>query len=343
MKRFIVATLITAALAAPAAAAEPVPVTHRQFQAVHQDGTSSFFDDTGLLEVVLEGILLNNPEKWLDPTPDPTPGDWQMGGEWEIFVQGEDDDHAGTACWMGQNYGNGPGDANYPNEQFLAEICRLNHDPGTGHVFKAGDRIRVTGTYLFYAGKLNINENHEISPSYDFNVELVKAAVGLPQPEPISISELKDSTDTDIFDPDRLTGGEYYQGRLVRIEDVNVVDPGNWGCENTITIMDSSGLTFPVRLGLGEGIKRYDCPAGQIDVIGILDQAAPGYPPVPTMGYRLLVLDHDGGELVLGGYGNSRGNLPGDINGDYLVDFRDMAALAENWLSGRAGLSGCGQ
>jgi hypothetical protein len=337
------AALVALIAIVPVAAADgPVPVTHRQLQAVHADGTSSF-DDAGPPHVVLEGILLNNPERWLDPTPDSTPGPWQMGGEWEIFVQGEGADHAATACWIGQNYGNGPGDENYTNEQFLAEICRLNRDPATGYVFRAGDRIRVTGTYLFYAGKLNINENHEVDPAYDFSVELVKAAVGLPQPEEIRISDLKDATDADIFDADRLTGGEYYQARLVRIEDVNIIDPENWGPENTITVMDPGGLTFPVRLGLGEGIARHECPAGQIDVIGILDQKAPGYPPDSTMGYRLLVPDHDGSELVLGSYGNRRGNLPGDTNGDCLVDFRDLAELAENWLRVRAGLSGCGQ
>ena len=45
---------------------EPVLVTHSQFQAVHSDGSSSF-DDAGPVEVILEGILLNNPEDWLDP------------------------------------------------------------------------------------------------------------------------------------------------------------------------------------------------------------------------------------------------------------------------------------
>ena len=49
---------------------------------------------------------------------------------------------------MGQNYGNGPGKKNYTNEEWLAEICRLNRDPATGYVFRAGDRVRVTGTYL---------------------------------------------------------------------------------------------------------------------------------------------------------------------------------------------------
>lgn len=343
IKKFNLILVILVAYSSLALAVDPTPVTHWEFQVVNANGSSSF--DSAPFQVVLEGILLNNPEEWLDPTPDPTVASWFMGGQWEIFVQGEDDDHAGTACWIGQNYYNGPGDESYTNEEWLSEICRLNRDPETGYIFRAGDRIRITGTYLFYAGKLNINENHVIDPSYDFSVELLKPAVGLPQPEEIHISDLKSPDNFEIFDPNRLTGGEYYQTRLVRIEDVYVVDPENWGSGNTITIQDENGLTFPILLNLGSGISRYDCPTGQIDVIGIMDQKSTGTPPNldHTKGYRLLVLNYDGNGLVLGDTGHSRGNLPGDINNDYIVDFRDFAELAENWLQNRAGLYGCGQ
>ena len=131
----------------------------------------------------------------------------------------------------GRNYGNGPGDDNYTNEEWLSEICRLNHDSYTGYIFRAGDRVRITGTYLFYAGKLNINENHETSEMFDFKVELVKPAVGLPQPEELQLSDLKNPDNTEIFDSTRMTGAEYYQARLVRIEDVNIIDPDKLGIE----------------------------------------------------------------------------------------------------------------
>jgi hypothetical protein len=340
MKRIKVMCMVLLISGATVLADTPVPVTHWEFQAVHPDGSSSF-DDNGPWQVVLEGILLNNPEEFLDPTPDPTIAPWYMGGQWQIYIQGEGDDHAGTACWMGQNYANGPGDYSYTNEEWLAEICRLNHDLNTGYTFHAGDRVRVTGTYLFYAGKLNINENHEIDPLFDFTVELIKPAVGLPQPEEIKISDLKDASDNFIFDSSRLTGCEYYQARLVRIEGVNVADPQNWGQGETITIRDLNGRTFPVLLGLGDGISRYACPSGQIDAIGILDQEGKGYPPDLKGGYRLLVLNYDGNGLVLGDTGHSRGNLPGDINKDYIVDFKDFAELANNWLKSTAGLYGC--
>ena len=339
MKR-VVCLLLLAAMGPLALCDEPVAVSHWAFQAVHPDGSSSF-DDQGPWQVVLEGIVLNNPEQWLDPTADPTVGPWLMGGEWEIFVQGEGDDHAGTACWMGQNYGNGPGSDNYTNEEWLAEICRLNRDADTGYIFRAGDRIRVTGTYLFYGGKLNINENHQTLPVFDFQVALVKAGVGLPAPEAITLADLKDADDREIFDPNRLSGAEYYQARRVRLEGVTVVDPGNWGMGQTITVTDGQGRTLPVMLALGEGIGRYPCPAGVIDVIGIMDQKAPGYPPDPTKGYRLLVMNYDGNGLVLGDLGHARGNLAGDVNHDAVVNLEDLAALAADWLASRAGLCDC--
>lgn len=325
-----------------AIASDPCAVTHWEFQAVHEDGTSSF-DDTGPTRVILEGIILKSPEKWLDPTADDTVGPWLMGGQWEVYIQGEGGDHAGTAVWMGQNYGNGPGYENYTNEQWRAEICRLNHDPCTGYVFNPSDRVRVTGRYLFYKGKLNINENHEIGTDFDFTVELVEPAVGLPSPEVVEVSDLKDANDNEIFDQMRLTGCEYYQSRLIRINEVNIIDPNNWGIGKTITIQDANGLTFPVGLGIGAGIARYNCPTGQIDVIGILDQKAPGVPPNidNTKGYRLLVLNYDGNGLVLTDRGCKRGNLPGDINTDFKVDFKDFGELAARWLECKDGLCGC--
>lgn len=297
--------------------------SHRDFQAVDKQGNSTFIKN-GIQEVQLEGILLNSPEHWVDPTPDPTAAPFQMGGEWEIFVQGEGDDHAGTACWLGQNYGNLPWtDESYTNEAWLAEIAWLNRDPNTGTVLRPGDRIRVTGRFLFYAGKLNINEQHRIASSNDFWIELVKPSVGLPQPEEVTLLDLKDDTDTPLFDPDRLMGPEYYQARLVRIRDVNIVNPENWGRDSDITVTHSTGRTFPVRLCRGTGLSLYPCPEGQIDIIGIMDQKSTD----GTKGYRLLVLDYDGNGMVLGTLSTQRGNLPGDLNNDYRVDERDLAIL----------------
>jgi hypothetical protein len=326
--------------------AETMEVTHSQFQVIDEAGNSRFQQDYPQADkVVLEGILLNSPEQWLDPTPDPTVAPWYMGGQWEIYIQGEGSDHAGTACWMGQNYGNGPGYDNYTNQQWQDEIYRLNRDPQTGYVFRPGDRVRVTGRFLFYAGKLNINENHDVGPGFDFTMELIKPMVGLPQPEAIKLSDLVVPSDAGdgrvepIFDADRLQGPEYYQARLVRIEDVNIVDPENWGPDADITVQDANGLNFPVHLCLGVGFSQYPCPLGWIDMIGIMDQEASGYPPDPKTGYRLLVLDYDGNGYVVGTLSTQRGNLPGDVNGDFRVDVNDVDILEENLGREVAGLA----
>lgn len=83
MKKVSLVCVFLLIAGAAAFAGEPVPVTHWQFQAVYPDGSSSF-DDNGPWQVVLTGILLNNPEEYLDPTPDPTiaPGSWAGGGKY---------------------------------------------------------------------------------------------------------------------------------------------------------------------------------------------------------------------------------------------------------------------
>jgi hypothetical protein len=310
-------------------------VTHQELQAVDEDGVGTY-DDTD--KVIITGVVLNNPEEMLDPTP----GTGYMGGQWQIYIQGEGDDHAGTAVWYGQYYAKVGGSGNYTDEELLDELCRINHDPNTNYTFAAGDRVRVTGWYKFYKGKINANEKHQVEPMFDFEVELVKPAVGLPQPEFVTLDMVKDGNDQYIFDETRLTGCEYYQARLVRVNDVNIIDPEGWGPDNTVTITDANGLTFPVKLGIGDGFTRFDCPTGQIDIIAIFDQESSGY-LVCKDGYRLWVTDYDGNGLVLTDRGHERGNLPGDINTDYIVDFYDFAELAGNWLQQRSGLSDCGE
>lgn len=56
----------------------------------------------------LYGVVLNDPEDMLDTTPnDSLTGMWQLGGQWQVFVQTTlPNDFGGTALWMGQNYGN---------------------------------------------------------------------------------------------------------------------------------------------------------------------------------------------------------------------------------------------
>ncbi len=308
-------------------------VTHWQLQAVDEYGVGTY---EATDKVIITGIVLNNPEEMLNPTP----GTGYMGGEWQIYIQGEGDDHAGTAVWYGQYYAKVGGSGNYTDEELLDELCRINRDPDTGYIFAAGDRVKVTGWYKFYKGKINVNEKHQVEPMFDFEVELVEPAAGLPHPELIALDMVKDGSDQYIFDQTRLTSCEYYQARLVRVNDVNIIDPENWEPDGTVTITDANGLTFSVKLGIGDGFTRYVCPTGQIDVIAIFDQESSGYMDCRD-GYRLWVTDYDGNGLVLTDRGHKRGNLPGDINTDYQVDFKDFAELAANWLNCTSGLCDC--
>jgi len=315
--------------------------THWDFQAVNFDGSSSYIGDV----VTLEGIILNSPEEMLDPTPDYCEIPFKIGGQWQMFIQGEEDDHAGTTLWMGQNYGNLPFvplDGSYTDEEWVAELCRLNHDSESGYLFTPGDRVRATGYWLFYKGKNNVNETHDKAPEYDFTVELIEPGVGLPQPELVTLDELKDGSNEFIFDQTRLTGCEYYQGRLVRVNDVSfATDPNQWDADATLEITDGT-KTFPVKLGIGSGIyPGSNNLTDTFDVVGIMDQENDYNNPPFDNGYRIWVTNYDGNGLVLRDRGYRRGNLPGDINGDGRVDLQDFAMITADWLLTATGIGDC--
>jgi hypothetical protein len=186
-------------------------------------------------------------------------------------------------------------------------------------MFAAGDRVKVTGWYKFYKGKININEKHQVESMYDVEIELIEPAVGLPSAETIRLDMVKGTADEFLFDETRLTGCEHYQGRRVRIDDVNVVDPNAWVADGVIEVMDETGRTFPVKLGLGLGFTEYSCPTGQISVIGVFDQESSAYTPCQD-GYRLWVPNYDGNGLVLTDRGHRRGDLPWQVDADSQTD-----------------------
>jgi len=310
-------------------AADPcTPATHEQFQAVDQDGVGTY-NTAG--KVVLEGIVLNKPGNMLDPTPNYQPEPVDMGGQWQMFIEGEGDDHAGTALWMGQNYELlawiDPG-GSYDDANWISEMSRLNSAQ-----FGPGDRVRVTGYYLFYKGKTNVNERHSNNDANDFTIELLERGAGLPRPEVVTLDELKDVNDDFIFDPAREYGCEYYQGRLVRVNGVSFYgNVNNWGPDADMTITDGV-KTFPLKLGLGRGIYPGSNNLNDtFDVIGIFDQEGPGWPPDCKAGYRIWVMDYDGNGSVLASREHRRASRPGDTNLDGKVDLYDFARLAQDWM-----------
>jgi hypothetical protein len=326
MRSSLILSVMTGVLWGSTAAGQPsvAQVTHREFQAVNVSGEQTY---QASQKVTLEGIVLHQPADMLDPTPDDSITEMlNLGGQWQFFFQGEGDDQAGTAVFLAQLYDNLPWiepGGGYSNEQFIAELTRIN-----AARFSPGDRIRVTGYFLSYAGKMNINEQHNNQPDHDFTIELVQRGVGLPRPEVVTLDQLKDGDDRFLFDPARLHGGEYYQGRLIKVENVSFLEGGDWRADGAMTVTDGH-RTLPVKLGRGNGIyPGSNNLLPPFEVIGILDQESTRL----TDGYRLYVTNYDGNGRILACREHRRADRPGDTNLDGAVDFLDLARLAGDWL-----------
>ncbi|OQC65751.1 MAG: hypothetical protein BWX48_02186 [Verrucomicrobia bacterium ADurb.Bin006] len=301
--RQIAMAIAFCAVAAPALAQTE---THAALQAVNSVGASTW---NGSFPFTLRGVLLCNPDEMLDATPQFLPwangaNQYRMGGEWQVAFQAVDPgDRGGTMCWMGQNYGNQPwiheSDLSYDNEAWVREVLRLSFDPSSLRQYRAGDLIEVTARQaLFYGGKRNINEGHDIDPAFDFNIRLVTPNYGLPAPEVITLADVMlpgGSADDPaswpaIFDPTRATGGEHYQGMRVRLNNLTLVTTNGWNPTNSwamrrCTVTDNEGRFFWLRhprFSLGAA------PAGRFDAVGIFNQES-GSGSQGTNGYELFV------------------------------------------------------
>lgn len=274
--------------------------THANLQAVTAAGASAW---NGTLPFTIRGVLLCNPDEMLDSTPNFAANPASMGGEWQTTFQAVGpDDHGGTTCWMGQNYGSLPwiGDElSYSDEAWVSEVLRLNHDPSTGRPFRAGDLIEVTARRcLFYGGKRNINEAHDLAPEANFDLRLVTPGYGLPAPERLTLADVMQpggvaedpATWTPIFDQTRATGGERYQGTRVRLQSLSLLNATGWNATNLwanrlCTVTDGQGRFLSLRH------PRYSlgpAPTGTFDAIGIFTQES-GSGSQGTNGYELFV------------------------------------------------------
>lgn len=271
--------------------------THANVQAVDAEGKGTFSGPA-----TLTGVILNNPEEMLDSTAGFLPYDGganmgRIGGQWQIFIQSVDPaDQGGTACWMGQNYGNTwrkSTDYSYTDADWQAEMNRVNHDPDSGHLFRKGDLVQVTASHTgFYGGKTNVNEGHDNHPDLNFQITLIQADYGLPTPTVVELSDLKNASDQAIFDATRQSGGERYQGELIRINDVTLSDASGWGQEawgdRLCEITDATGRTFKLRMPRGSVVDFGSAPIGEFDVTGILNQES-GSGAMGVDGYELFV------------------------------------------------------
>lgn len=162
-----------------------------------------------------------------------------FGSDFILFVQ---DQTGGIQVYSGGWYGGGL--ANYPT-------------------VKRGDRVRVTGMTGHFGGKTNINERH--NPDQRFEIQVFSQNN---QVTPLPITDLSEVA---VFDPTRQSGGEYYQGRLVVLKSVSIME-GTWEHDSVITVADSLGNQFPVQLWAASGIADHPQPVGLLDITGIFNQ-----------------------------------------------------------------------
>lgn len=294
-------------------------IDHGDYQAVNGSGNSTY---SGTAPFRLRGVVLNNTEDWLNPTENYSEALWNLGGESEIFVQAVNldgtawdpdaatpfNDSGGTAAWIGQCYGN-LGFIQEPACSYIDqamegarpvwydELDRLGFNrPGTtldvSELVRAGDlveiRARVNG--FNYQGKHNVNEQHSNNPDNDYEVVILQKEYGLPAATRITLGDVKDASDVDIFDSTRQTGGELYQATLVEILNVRLQDLAVWGANADPTLLDDTGRSLPLHLGLDGAFDTEPAPTGYFNIMGIMDQKDPDN----VGGYRLLALDYSG-------------------------------------------------
>lgn len=252
MKRVIVAIIGVALLfGSGLSASSQVITTIAEINQVDAEGNPTFPGLKTMDKYTIEGIVISAPGIFNGVT--------SSGGLDRSFILFMQDDTGGIQVYSGAWYGGG-----------LSAYAEFEN-------LRPGHLIRVTGLTGSFGGKTNINERH--NPDQKFTIEVTAAAPI--EPVPMAIQTLAGLND---FDPTRKTGGEYYQGRLVVLKNVNIVE-GEWGPGAKLTVADAQGNSLVVELRAGTGIGDYPQPLGSLDIIGVFNQEDPE--PPATGGYLL--------------------------------------------------------
>ena len=291
------------------------PTKHSVYQAVNSDGTAAWPSGGQPYPIQMIGVVINNPWDMLYynlstppqlPNPPHPPAPQGSVPQWQVFFQAVDpyqfpglisdpelyaNDFGGTAMYMRKAHPMNP-NIYYTDDQWLAEMQRLNYPNYQGspvtEPLRRGDLVLVQANApgLFFRGKYNINEQHSTDPAKDFYITILQRNVPLSAAQ-ITLADLKDSNNNFIFDQSRATGCERYQGSLVHLDGLLLVNPQNWALDGTVTVKQGN-LTFPLKLGIDPALAAINAAllaTTPFSLTAILDQEDSGSPY--TDNYRL--------------------------------------------------------
>jgi len=277
MKKLALSIVVCCALVPASAQA----VTFRQLEAVYEDGESAY-DVTTIPTggITITGVVINNSYDITNTTETR----W-----WQVFVQSQDrvNDYGGVALWDGDN--------SYKKSTLSSYAENL--------VLHYGDIVEVTAyTGNSFRGKFNLTDGHD--SDLIFSVSVTGHTDDVPAAN-IDLADLKHSNGTFIFDPDRNEGCEYYQGTLVHLEGLKLVNSALWGPGNTVSVQqDVEGVpyTFDMILGVSDTLNLSAAQLELMETVGfdvtaILDQE--DYNSPLTGGYRLWLTSAANGGLTI--------------------------------------------
>lgn len=147
----------------------------------------------------------------------------------------------------------------------------------TNPAYNVGDLMKVTGTITMYNGLM------EFTPT--------DTTENLGSGYAVSTAVIPSIASCTAFDQTLASGGEYYESRLVRLNNVSISGGDAWpaaGINANVNITDASGATMILRIDKDTDVDGSTQPTGSFNVIGVItqyDSSSPfntGYQIMPT-------------------------------------------------------------
>jgi hypothetical protein len=285
-------------------------ITHSELQSVTAYGKSQWAADhpstvngvSMLYPVRLIGLVVNDPADMLNSSGTASSPQWQVyvqaissGGTYSCgstTYPVASGDFGGTALWLAKTY--------YTGQSYGDGWTSLlsNYDVHYGDVVL----IQAQSPGLFYNGKFNVNTQHTTLSERSFSITVIGHST--PTYATITLADLttESSTNGCIFDSTKATGCEHYQGSLIHLDHLQLVDAAKWVAGGTATVMQTvttadgaaKTLYFDLKLGLDEdlfttAVKTAISNGAMFNMTAILDQESGDY----MNGYRLWLTNAD--------------------------------------------------